>query len=477
MTIRTRIAPSPTGIMHIGTARTALFCYLYARHHGGEFLLRIEDTDKNRSRDEHISPIVDGLAWLGMGVDGEIVYQSHNIDRHRAVAAQLVAEGKAYQCYCTPEELTQMRETALAEGRSPRYPEIWRDRDPSEAPAGVQPTIRIKAPRAEDGVETVTLHDDVQGDITVDSDQVDDFIIMRADGTPTYMLGVVVDDHDAGITHVIRGVEHTMNMFRQKVIYDAMGWEFPTHAHVPLLHGEDGKKLSKRHGAQSLFDLRDAGYLPEAVRNFLVRLGWSHGDDEIFSDAQAIKWFSDLSDINKSPAQVDYQKLKHINNHYMRQRAANAPMDLVRDAVAPRIEAATGWTLTEDDLGVLARAMPDVAERTDTLVDLATASQFYVAPLPLVIDPKAQKHLDKDHARTVLDAAITALPISDFARTQTPEDAHAFLAKLVEDLGMKFGQVGPVIRAAVCGTMQAPDLSHVLAAMGHDRVMARLSHC
>src|SRR5689334_1790799 len=322
----TRFAPSPTGYLHIGGARTALFNWLYARHTGGKFLLRIEDTDRERSTEPAIAAILDGLAWLGLTWDGEPLFQFARAARHREVAQQLLADGKAYYCYASPQELSDMREAARREGRSKLYDGRWRERDPSEAPPGVKPVIRLKAPL--DG-ETV-VEDRVQGRVVWQNADLDDMIIARSDGTPVYNHAVVVDDHDMGITHVIRGVDHLTNTARQVQIYGAMGWELPVFAHVPLIHGPDGAKLSKRHGALGIEAYRAMGYLPAGLRNYLARLGWSHGDDEIFSTEQMIEWF-DIGDINKSPARLDFAKLADVNGHYIRQATTDELISRVRD--------------------------------------------------------------------------------------------------------------------------------------------------
>ncbi|MBV9756311.1 MAG: glutamate--tRNA ligase, partial [Alphaproteobacteria bacterium] len=314
MTVRTRFAPSPTGLLHIGSARTALFNYLFSRHHGGEFLLRIEDTDRQRSTEQAIGVILEGLDWLEITPDAPPVYQSTRAGRHAEVARQMLEAGRAYRCYCTAEELRQMREQAVAEGRQPRYDGRWRDRDPAEAPPGVAPAIRLKAPR--EG-ETV-VHDLVQGDVRVANAELDDMIILRSDGTPTYLHAVVVDDHDMDITHVIRGDDHLTNTFRQIQIFLAMGWELPRFAHLPLIHGADGAKLSKRHGAVSVLEFRDQGYLPEALCNYLLRLGWAHGDLEIVSREEAIRLF-DLDGVGRAPARMDYARLNHLNSVWLRQ--------------------------------------------------------------------------------------------------------------------------------------------------------------
>ena len=314
MTVTVRFAPSPTGFLHIGGARTALFNWLFARHHGGNFRLRIEDTDRVRSTPEAVEAIIDGLEWLGLDWDGEIVYQFARAARHAEVARQLLAAGHAYYCCCTPAELEAMREQARAEKRSVRYDGTWRDRDPAERPPGVAPAIRLKAPQT----GATTIHDHVQGEVTVANDELDDLIILRGDGTPTYNLSVVVDDHDMGVTHVIRGDDHLNNAFRQTQIYRALDWPVPEFAHVPLIHGPDGAKLSKRHGALGVDAYREMGYLPEALRNYLLRLGWSHGDDEIISTEEAIRWF-DLDAVGRAPARFDFAKLGNLNGHYIRE--------------------------------------------------------------------------------------------------------------------------------------------------------------
>src|SRR5215469_3697080 len=326
MSIVVRFAPSPTGFLHIGGARTALFNWLFARHHGGKSLLRIEDTDRERSTQLAVAAIIDGLDWLGLSWDDEIVYQSERAARHAEVARQLLAAGRAYYCYCTPAELEAMRERARAEKRSVRYDGTWRDRDPSEAPAGVAPAIRLKAPQH----GSTTICDHVQGEVTVANSELDDLIILRADGTPTYNLSVVVDDHDMGITHVIRGDDHLNNALRQKQIYDALGWTVPEFAHVPLIHGPDGAKLSKRHGALGVDAYRDLGYLPEALRNYLLRLGWSHGDDEIILTEQAIAWF-DLDAVGRAPARFDFAKLDSVNAHYIRDTSDDCLVAMVAE--------------------------------------------------------------------------------------------------------------------------------------------------
>src|SRR6516164_5692010 len=380
MTAVVRFAPSPTGFLHIGSARTALFNWLFARHHGGIFRLRIEDTDRTRSTPEAVAAIIDGLDWLGLPWNGDIVYQSARAERHAEIARQLLAAGRAYYCYCTPAELEAMRERARAEKRSVRYDGTWRGRDPSEAPPGVPPAIRLKAPHQ----GSTTIGDRVQGEVTVANTELDDLIILRADGTPTYNLSVVVDDHDMAITHVIRGDDHRNNAFRQKQIYDALDWPVPEFAHLPLIHGPDGAKLSKRHGALAIDAYREMGYLPAALRNYLLRLGWSHGDDEIISTEQAIAWF-DLDAVGRAPARFDFAKPDNLNGHYIR-IALDAQLS---DLVARRLEEILGEPIADVGRARLLRAMPELKLRPKTLGELATNALFLVKPRPIHPDKRA----------------------------------------------------------------------------------------
>ncbi len=386
-TVITRFAPSPTGFLHIGGARTALFNWLYARRHGGAFRLRIEDTDRKRSTEEAVQAIIGGLRWLELDWDGEPVHQFLHASRHAEAAHGLLESGKAYHCYCTPEELVEMREAARAEGRTLRYDGRWRDRDPAEAPPGARPVVRFKAPR--DGETTVD--DLVQGPVTVANDQLDDMVLLRADGTPTYMLSVVVDDHDMNITHVIRGDDHLTNAVRQTQLFKALGWPVPAFAHIPLIHGPDGAKLSKRHGALGVEAYRDQGYLPEALRNYLLRLGWAHGDEEIVSTEQAIEWFG-LDGVGRSPSRLDFAKLDSLNGYYIRKAEDTRLVALV----APRLEAAIGRSLDADAGQRLLRGMTDLKSRAKTLNELAENAEFYVAPRPLKLSVKAAKLLPLD---------------------------------------------------------------------------------
>ncbi len=406
MTPTVRFAPSPTGFLHIGGARTALFNWLFARHHGGIFRLRIEDTDRMRSTPEAVKAIIDGLAWLGLQWDGDIVYQSARAERHAEVARQLLAAGRAYSCWCTPAELEAMREKARAEKRSIRYDGTWRDRDPAEAPPGVPPVIRLKAPQQ----GATTIHDRVQGEVTVANAELDDLIILRADGTPTYNFSVVVDDHDMGVTHVIRGDDHLNNAFRQTQIYRALDWPVPEFAHLPLIHGPDGAKLSKRHGALGVEAYRDQGYLPETLRNYLLRLGWSHGDDEIISTEEAIQWF-DLDAVGRAPARFDFAKLDNLNGHYIRA----ADNERLVALVAEWLERTLSQKLSDVRCDRLLRAMPELKLRPKTLAELAANAGFLVASRPIVPDAKAVKLLSPE-ARALLGRSI---PHSQSQRVET----------------------------------------------------------
>ncbi|RUZ74247.1 glutamate--tRNA ligase, partial [Mesorhizobium sp. M7A.F.Ca.CA.001.14.1.1] len=396
----TRFAPSPTGYLHIGGARTALFNWLYAKHTGGTMLLRIEDTDRERSNEAATAAILDGLSWLGLSWDGEPVSQFERAPRHREVAEELVRIGKAYYCYATPAELEAMREAARAKGLPPRYDGRWRDRAPSEAPAGAKGAIRIKAPT--EG-ETV-VHDRVQGDVRFPNKDLDDFIILRSDGNPTYMHAVVVDDHDMGVTHIIRGDDHLTNAARQTVIYNAMGWNVPSMSHIPLIHGADGAKLSKRHGALGVEAYRAMGYLPEALLNYLARLGWSHGDDEIMSIKDMISWF-DIGDVNKGAARFDFAKLEAINGAHMR-RMSDAELFDIFIATLPYLEGgpAIAARLNDSTKAQLLAALPGLKERAKTLVELVDGAAFLFATRPLPIDDKAALLLTDD-ARKILRSA------------------------------------------------------------------------
>jgi glutamyl-tRNA synthetase len=462
----TRFAPSPTGYLHIGGARTALFNWLYARAKGGKMLLRIEDTDQARSTEGAILAILDGLRWLELDWDREPVYQLTRAERHRAIAEQLLAEGKAYRCYASPEELQAMRERARAEGRAPGYDGTWRHRDPSEAPAGIEPALRFKAPR--EG-ETV-IEDRVQGRVVFANKDLDDLVILRSDGTPTYNLSVVVDDHDMGITHVIRGDDHLTNAARQAQIFKALGWDTPVYAHVPLIHGPDGAKLSKRHGALGVEAYRAMGYLPAALRNYLVRLGWSHGDAEIMSTEEMVRWF-DLDAIGRSAARFDFAKLENLNGHYLR---AMPDAEIVKrlKALLPQLPdgAALSQRIGEEGWRKLERAMPGLKERAKTLVELLDNASYLFATRPLVLDGQASKLLDESGRETL--AAI--LPQLESVEPWTQAGLEEAVRTFTEAAGLKLGKVAQPVRAALTGRSTSPGIFDVLEVLGREESLARL---
>jgi glutamyl-tRNA synthetase len=464
--IITRFAPSPTGFLHIGGARTALFNWLYARGRNGRMLLRVEDTDRERSTQAAIDAIIDGLGWLGIRWDGDVVHQFSRAARHREVAEQLLARGGAYRCYATPEELEAMRQDARAQGRARLYDGRWRDRDASEAPAGVKPAIRLRAPLAG---ETV-IQDRVQGTVTWQNENLDDLVLLRADGTPTYMLAVVVDDHDMGVTHVIRGDDHLTNAARQKQIYDALGWPVPVMAHIPLIHGPDGSKLSKRHGALGVDAYRAMGYLPAAVRNYLVRLGWSHGDQEIYSTEEMIAAF-DLPQIGRGPARFDFTKLESLNGHYIRQ-SGDAELLEALEAVLPHIAGGEALIakLTPDLRRKLLAAMPGLKERAKTLVELADGAHFLFSDRPVRLDDKAAAVLTAE-ARGFLRGLLGAFSDVEPWNSETTEAAVRTFA---ERAGVKLGAVAQPLRAALTGRVTSPGIFDVLAVLGKGETLARL---
>jgi len=464
--IITRFAPSPTGFLHIGGARTALFNWLYARHTGGRMLLRIEDTDRSRNTPEAVAAILEGLQWMGLQWDGEPVSQYARVDRHREIAEELLRRGEAYRCYATPEELEAMREKARAEGRPPRYDGRWRDRDPSKAPTGIAPAIRIKAPR----VGATVVADRVQGDVTFPNSDLDDFIILRSDGNPTYMLAVVVDDHDMGVTDIIRGDDHLTNAARQTVLYNAMGWPVPDMAHIPLIHGTDGGKLSKRHGALGAEAYRAMGYLPQALCNYLARLGWSHGDDEIMSMEQMIAWF-DIADVNKGAARFDIRKLEAINGHYIRNGDEAALTDALI-ALFPHMDGGEYFTerLNDDIHAKLVTAMPGLKERAKTLVELADGARFLFANRPLAIEEKARKILD-DGGRSVLAGLLPLLETIDDWRI---EPVETVVRDFAEAQALKLGKVAQPLRAALTGRTTSPGVFDVLAVLGKEEALGRI---
>jgi len=460
----TRFAPSPTGFLHIGGGRTALFNWLYARRHGGKMLLRIEDTDRERSTSAAIAAIIDGLTWLELAWDGEIVFQFSRAARHRQVAEQLLASGHAYRCYCSPDELAAMREKARAEGRTRLYDGRCRER--SEAPAGVNPVIRLKAPLTG---ETV-VEDQVQGRVVWQNENLDDFVLLRSDGTPTYMLAVVVDDHDMGVTHVIRGDDHLNNAARQTQIYQALGWTVPAMAHIPLIHGPDGSKLSKRHGALGVDAYRAMGYLPAAMRNYLVRLGWAHGDQEIFTTEEMIAAF-DLAHIGRSPARFDFAKLENLNGHYIR-TSTDADLLARLEELLPHI--ADGQDLASKMTPALRTkmlaAMPALKERAKTLVELFDSTRFLWASRPLELNEQAKALLTPE-AKSGTAALLPELAgITDWS-AQTVE---GIVRSFAERSGLKLGAVAQPLRAALTGRTTSPPIFDVLAVLGKDESLARL---
>jgi glutamyl-tRNA synthetase len=465
-TVVTRFAPSPTGYLHIGGARTALFNWLYARAKGGKMLLRIEDTDRARSTEGAILAILDGLRWLELDWDGEPVYQLSRATRHREAAEQLLAEGKAYRCYASAEELVAMREMARAAGRAPGYDGTWRDRNESEAPIGITPVIRFRAPR--EG-ETI-IEDRVQGRVVFANKDLDDLVILRSDGTPTYNLSVVVDDHDMGITHVIRGDDHLTNAARQTQIYKALGWETPIFAHVPLIHGPDGAKLSKRHGALGVEAYRAMGYLPAALRNYLVRLGWSHGDDEIMSMEDMVRWF-DLDAIGRSAARFDFAKLENLNGHYLR-AASDAEIMQRLKALVPELP--NGGELAAkigtEGWGKLERALPGLKERAKTLVEILDNAEYLFAKRPIALDSQAEKLLD-EAGRKVLGPL---LPRLESVENWTPEALDAAVRRHSEEAGLKLGKVAQPLRAALTGRTTSPGIFDVLEVLGREESLARI---
>ena len=453
----TRFAPSPTGYLHIGGARTALFNWLFARHHGGRYLLRIEDTDRARSTQPAIDAILDGLSWLGIEGDGPPLFQFERTPRHAEVARALVDGGHAYRCYLTPEELTTRREAAQAERRPFRIVSEWRDREAGAAEDGKPFVVRLKSP-----IEGETMIDDmVQGRVTVSNAEIDDFVLLRSDGTPTYMLAVVVDDHDMGVTHVIRGDDHLNNAFRQLCLIRAMGWAEPAYAHIPLIHGSDGAKLSKRHGALGVDAYRDEmGILPEALVNYLLRLGWGHGDDEIIALNQAVEWF-DLDHVGKSPSRFDLKKLENLNGHYIRE-AEDARL---AGLIAPRLG------LDEASRALLIRAMPELKARAHDLGALADGAAFLFAVRPLVIDGQAAALLT-DEARGHLFLAHGALA----ALGRWGHDAtDAAVREVAEQAGIKLGKLAQPLRAALTGRTTSPGIFDVLALLGKDESLARIA--
>jgi glutamyl-tRNA synthetase len=460
MSIVVRFAPSPTGFLHIGGARTALFNWLYARHHKGIFRLRIEDTDRQRSTQAAIDAIIAGLKWLGLDWDDEIVFQFARAGRHAEVAHQLLAEGKAYHCYCTPQELEAMRLEQKTKGLKMKYDGRWRDRDPAEAPPGVPPVIRLKVPQSG---ETV-VHDLIQGEVRFSNEQLDDMVLLRADGTPMYMCAVVVDDHDMGITHVIRGDDHLPNTPRQIQLYNAMGWTLPAFGHVPMIHGPDGAKLSKRHGAVGLEAYRDMGYLPETMRNYLLRLGWAHGDDEIIDTAQAIEWFG-LDAVGRSPSRFDIAKLDNVNGHYLR----TADNERLVALILPRIEAHLGHAVDAAGKSRLLKGMDGLKMRAKTLVDLADSAMFYVRR-PSDLGEKARAVLTPEARHTLSFSVDILTKVGEWSAPVLEQTDRT----IAEQRGLKLGQIAQPKRVALTGMTTSPPVYEVMEILGREETLARL---
>ncbi|WP_025300570.1 glutamate--tRNA ligase [Candidatus Endolissoclinum faulkneri] len=466
MSVITRFAPSPTGSLHIGGARTALFNFMFARHHGGRYLLRIEDTDKERSNMRMVDDILDGLAWLGLEGDDEPIFQHKKIERHIEVAYQLLKNDKAYYCYCSPNELQLMRENARAEGRQPRYDATWRNRKASlnSPKGGINPVIRIKAPLSGE----TTIIDAVRGPVTVMNKQLDDMIILRADCTPTYMHSVVVDDHDVGITHVIRGEDHLNNTFRQAIIYQAMGWELPTFAHIPLIYDSNGSKLSKRQGAVNINVYREMGYLPEALNNYLLRLGWSYGKEEIISHDRAIKLF-DLSGIGRSASRFDFAKLENINSHYIRKTDNNKLTDMV---LARLSAGANNLDLTDEIRLRIYLGMDGLKTRARTINELSNNARFYAASPPLSLDEKASQLLDNCALNILSGIAQTLSELSSFHESNIKHTICLF----AKENRLKLGQVAQPLRAAVTGSINSPSIFEILAILGKKETLRRIDN-
>lgn len=461
MSVIVRFAPSPTGYLHIGSARTALFNWLFARHHKGKILLRIEDTDRARSTQEAVEAIYNGLEWLGIGWDETPVHQFDRLEKHIEVANELLKKGSAYYCYCSPEELDTMRNEARAKGLPPRYDGRWRERSAEDAPKGIKPVVRFKAPQ--EG-ETV-IHDKVQGEVRISNQQLDDLILLRADGTPTYNLSVVVDDHDMSITHVIRGDDHLTNTFRQFHIFQAMGWTIPHYAHIPLIHGADGAKLSKRHGALGVEAYREMGYLPEALRNYLLRLGWSHGDDEVISTDEAIQWF-DLDHVGKSPARFDFVKLANLNGHYIRETDNERLVSLS----LPFIEEKHTLSVNAEARDIVRRGMTGLKQRAKTIVELADNALFYIAPQPL--DEAAQKILNEENLQLLklLEEYLVALPEVSWTESQLEN----YLREIAEEKNLKLGSLAQPLRAALTGKSVSPSVFEIMHIFGKDKSLERI---
>ena len=459
----TRFAPSPTGNLHIGSARTALFNWLFAKNTKGKFLLRIEDTDKVRSTKESIKKILDGLKWLDLKWNDEIIYQSLNQLRHKQVTEQLLEKGLAYKCFCSEEDLNKMREEAKILKKPFRYNRMWREKDPKDAPQNIEPVIRIKAPIKGESV----IDDIIQGTIKVSNEEMDDFIIMRSDGTPTYMLSVVVDDYDMNVTHIVRGHDHLTNTFRQNVIYEAMKWDKPITAHIPLIHGPDGSKISKRHGAIDVEEYKNKGILPNALINYMLRLGWSHGDDEIISLENAIRWFS-LEKIGKSPAKFDNNKLISINSHYIKELNNNRIILFLENYYDKKYKI----KLDKISIDRLTLGLDDIKSRSRDLIQLAEMSLFYCSKFPLSISKKAQKYIKKVDKTVFKDLLIVLENIENDFKKQKIEE---IMSKFLTEKGLKLSDIIQYIRALLTGLDVSPRIYDVMEILGYNEVKNRIN--
>ncbi len=448
--------------MHIGNARTALLNWLFARSQGGKFVVRIEDTDRKRHSEEAVDAIIRGLEWLKLNWDGDIVSQFARADRHREVAEELLKTGKAYYCYCTPEELENMREEAKKTGQPTAYDKRWRDRAPAEAPAGIDPVIRIKAPLE----GKTTINDQVQGEVSVNNEQIDDFILMRADGTPTYMLAVVVDDHDMGVTHIIRGDDHLNNAFRQRVIFDAMGWDVPIYAHTPLIHGPDGKKFSKRHGAQSVEEYQQMGYLADAMFNYLLRLGWSHGDDEYITRKQALEWFN-LSGLGRSASSFDFAKLENLNAQHI----TNTPITELIDIAKP-IFKEKGLTISEKTIKFICESEEEIKKRSKTLLDFVEECAFYCADNIEKFDEKAEKTI-RDNINIIKELNEKINLLDNLNKDNSMDQFKTIANDLVDG---KLGKIGMPLRAALTGKTASISVFEAAAVLGKEETCKRIQH-
>lgn len=462
MSIITRFAPSPTGFLHIGGARTALFNWLFARHFQGRFLLRIEDTDQNRSTKAAISEIIEGLQWLGLDWDENPIFQSENKNSHTKIANQLLEKGNAYKCFATTKELSEMRTHARAEGRQPVYDGRWRNKGPEEWPSDIQPCIRFKSPKK----GTTSIKDEVQGEVKIQNTQLDDMVIVRSDGSPTYLLAAAVDDHEMGITHVIRGDDHLVNAIRQSQLYRALDWVEPVYAHIPLIHGSDGSKLSKRDGALSVSAYQEMGFLPETMQNYLLRLGWSHGDDEIISVEQAIKWFN-LESVGKGPAKFDLKKLVSLNSHYLQHISITKAVKIISEGLVEDC----GRDLNALELERLLLGSPGLLSRAKTIKELISSAKFYVQHRPIPLDKNAEKLL-KINSKEILPKIIESL---ESIEGWEADDIEAAMRALAIRCNLKLGSIAQPLRAALTGTTVSPSIFEVMKALGQAETMARLA--